>query len=87
MQNVASSLARKATAAATSDGRPRRPVGDGHDIGSPSSVKRALARRDLLRPVRYHAERRQLAKARREAFEGRQALSVVATEFSVDAEC
>jgi transposase InsO family protein len=35
---------------------------------SPSSVKRALARRGLLQPVRYQAERRQLAKARHETF-------------------
>ena len=41
---------------------------DGYDVGSPSSVKRAMARRDLLQPVRYQAERRQLAAARREAF-------------------
>lgn len=41
---------------------------DGHDIGSVSSVKRAMARRDLLQPVRYQAERRQLAKARRAVF-------------------
>ena len=41
---------------------------DGCDVGSPSSVKRAMARRGLLQPVRYQAERRQLARARREAF-------------------
>jgi transposase InsO family protein len=41
---------------------------DGYDVGSASSVKRAMARRDLLQPVRYQAERRQLARARREAF-------------------
>jgi transposase InsO family protein len=41
---------------------------DGHDVGSAASVKRAMARRDLLQPVRYQAERRQLARARREAF-------------------
>ena len=41
---------------------------DGHQIGSPSSVKRAMARRNLLQPVRYQAERRQLAAARREVF-------------------
>jgi putative transposase len=40
---------------------------DGLDA-SPSSVARAMARRGLLLPVGYHAERRQLAKARREAF-------------------
>ena len=39
---------------------------DGHDVGSPSSVKRAMARRNLLQPVRYQAERHQLAAARRE---------------------
>lgn len=41
---------------------------DGHDVGSAASVKRAMARRNLLQPVRYHAERRQLARARRQAF-------------------
>ena len=41
---------------------------EGLDVGSASSVKRAMARRDLLQPVRYQAERRQLAQARREAF-------------------
>ena len=41
---------------------------DGHDVGSQSSVKRAMARRDLLQPVAYQAERRQLARQRREAF-------------------
>ena len=41
---------------------------DGADAGSPASVSRAMARRDLLQPVRYQAERRQLAQARREAF-------------------
>ena len=41
---------------------------DGHDVGSPSSVKRAMARRGLLQPARYHTERRQLAAARRAAF-------------------
>jgi putative transposase len=40
---------------------------DGVDV-SPASVKRALARRGLLLPVRYQAERRQLAKARRAVF-------------------
>ena len=40
---------------------------DGWDLGSPSSVHRAMARRGLLQPVRYQAERRQLAAARREA--------------------
>ncbi|MEM9204021.1 MAG: integrase core domain-containing protein [Actinomycetota bacterium] len=41
---------------------------DGHDIGSESSVKRAMARRDLLQPLAYQAERRQLAQARRQVF-------------------
>ena len=41
---------------------------DGHDIGSEASVKRAMARRDLLQPVNYQAERRQLAQARRQVF-------------------
>jgi len=41
---------------------------DGHDVGSPSSVARAMARRGLLQPVRYQTERRQWAKARKEAF-------------------
>ena len=41
---------------------------DGCDVGSASSVERAMARRDLLRPVRYQPERRQLAAARREVF-------------------
>ena len=41
---------------------------DGCDVGSASSVKRAMARRGLLQPLRYQAERRQLAQARREAF-------------------
>lgn len=41
---------------------------DGIDIGSEASVKRAMARRGLLQPVAYQAERRQLAKARRETF-------------------
>ena len=35
---------------------------------SVSSVERAMRRRGLLQPVAYQAERRQLAKARREAF-------------------
>ncbi len=34
---------------------------DGWDLASLSSVHRAMARRGLLRPVRYQAERRQLA--------------------------
>jgi len=41
---------------------------DGHDLGSQSSVRRAMARRDLLQPVAYQAERRELAKARRDVF-------------------
>ncbi len=41
---------------------------DGYRI-SQSSVKRALARRDLLLPQRYQAERRTMAKARRAVFE------------------
>lgn len=41
---------------------------DGHDLGSQSSVRRAMERRDLLQPVAYQAERRQLARARRQAF-------------------
>ena len=35
---------------------------------SPASVRRAMARRGLLQPVGYQAERRQLAKARRAVF-------------------
>jgi hypothetical protein len=35
---------------------------------SPSSVRRAMARRGLLQPVGYQAERRQLATARRAVF-------------------
>jgi transposase InsO family protein len=35
---------------------------------SQSSVKRALARRGLLQPARYQAERRQLARERHETF-------------------
>ncbi len=41
---------------------------DGWNLASPSSVHRAMARRNLLQPVRYQAERRQLAAARREVF-------------------
>ena len=41
---------------------------DGYRV-SLSSVKRAMARRELLLPVRYQAERRALAKARRRVFE------------------
>ncbi len=40
----------------------------GWEFGSQSSVRRAMARRGLLQPVRYQAERRQLAKARRAVF-------------------
>jgi transposase InsO family protein len=40
---------------------------DGHDA-SASSVERALRRRDLLQPVDYQGERRELAKARKAAF-------------------
>lgn len=38
-------------------------------VVSQSSVKRALARRGLLLPVRYQAERRAIAKARRATFD------------------
>ncbi len=41
---------------------------DGVDIGSASSVRRAMARRDLLQPVRRQAERRLIAAGRRQAF-------------------
>ena len=41
---------------------------EGWDLASPSSVHRAMSRRDLPQPVRYQAQRRQLAQARREAF-------------------
>ena len=41
---------------------------EGLDVGPGASVKRAMARRDLLQPVRYQAMRRQLARARREIF-------------------
>lgn len=40
---------------------------DGINV-SQASVKRAMARRNLLMPVRYQAERRQLAQARRAIF-------------------
>ncbi|WP_423917532.1 helix-turn-helix domain-containing protein [Candidatus Poriferisodalis sp.] len=40
----------------------------GWEFGSQSSVRRAMARRGLLGPVRCQAERRQLARARRAAF-------------------
>lgn len=38
------------------------------EVVSQSSVRRAMARRDLLQPVGYQRERRELAKARRAAF-------------------
>ena len=41
---------------------------EGWELGSQSSVRRAMARRGLLQPVRYQAERRQLAKAPRAVF-------------------
>lgn len=41
---------------------------DGHDVGSASSVARAMGRRGLLQPVAYQAERREHAKARRAVF-------------------
>ena len=37
-------------------------------IAASPAVTRVMARRGLLQPVRYQAERRQLAAARREAF-------------------
>ncbi|WP_370270869.1 integrase core domain-containing protein [Streptomyces sp. V4I8] len=40
---------------------------DGHTL-SASSVERALRRRDLLQPVDYQGERRELARARKAAF-------------------
>jgi len=51
---------------------------------SQSSVKRALARRGLLMPVRYQAERRTLARARRATFDAppRQRNRVWQTDFS-----
>ena len=51
---------------------------------SQSSVKRALARRGLLQPVRYQAERRALAKARRATFDAppRRRNRVWQTDFS-----
>ena len=51
---------------------------------SQSSVKRALARRGLLLPVRYQAERRALAQARRLAFDNapRRRNRVWQTDFS-----
>ena len=33
---------------------------EGWDLASPSNVHRAMARRGLLQPVRYQAQRRQL---------------------------
>jgi putative transposase len=41
---------------------------DGYQLGSQSSVARAMGRRDLLQPGNYQAERRQLAAARRAVF-------------------
>lgn len=41
------------------------PRADGHDVGSQSSVKRSMARRQLLQPVGYLTERRQPARERR----------------------
>ena len=41
-------------------------VVEGCEVGSPSSVKRAMARCGLLQPLRQRAERRQFAAARRE---------------------
>ena len=41
---------------------------EGWDLGSQSSGRRAMARRGLLQPVRYQAQRRQLAAARRAVF-------------------
>ena len=41
---------------------------EGWDLASPSSVHRVMARRGLLQPVRYQAQRRQLTVARREVF-------------------
>jgi putative transposase len=51
---------------------------------SQSSVKRALARRGLLMPVRYQAERRALARARRATFDAppRRRNRVWQTDFS-----
>jgi putative transposase len=40
---------------------------DGYDV-SVSTVERAMRRRNLLQPVEYHRERRELAKARKAAF-------------------
>ena len=41
---------------------------EGWDLGSASSVGRAMARRGLLQPVAYQAQRRRLSQARRAAF-------------------
>ena len=41
---------------------------EGWDLGSASSVGRAMARRGLLQPAAYQAQRRQLAQARRAVF-------------------
>ncbi|WP_189062269.1 integrase core domain-containing protein, partial [Longimycelium tulufanense] len=40
---------------------------DGHQV-SPSTVERAMRRRNLLQPKEYQAERRELAKTRKAAF-------------------
>jgi len=50
---------------------------DGHEA-SVSSVERALRRRDLLQPVDYQRERRQLAKARKAAFADRAVANLTA---------
>ncbi|MEV5541908.1 IS3 family transposase [Saccharopolyspora shandongensis] len=39
----------------------------GHDV-SASTVERAMRRRNLLQPVEYHRQRRELARARKAAF-------------------
>ena len=41
---------------------------EGWDLGSASSVRRAMARRGLLQPAAYQAKRRQPARARRTVF-------------------
>ena len=41
---------------------------EGWDLGSASSVRRAMARRGLLQPVADQAQRRRLSQARRAAF-------------------
>ena len=37
---------------------------EGWDLGSPSSVGRAMARQGLLQPVHYQAQRRQVRQTR-----------------------